>query len=199
MAESWASDTLLEGLVAATNGSVLPSAMMAAGIALLSLWLLIRLRRRSREITRRADGRRESLAGESSRSGSQARRDELDAAMVRIQELTRECAAQIDNRIQRLEQVLRLTDDRIRHLEEQTSERDAEVARPAGPAATEMVFRNPPAAPTPPPPSPHMDPLTRRVHELADMGQAPIEIARQLDEPTGKVELILALRHASTA
>ncbi|MBL1219046.1 MAG: hypothetical protein D8M59_16325 [Planctomycetes bacterium] len=39
-----------------------------------------------------------------------------------------------------------------------------------------------------------VDPLTSSVYELADRGRSPIEIARELDEQVGKVQLILALR-----
>lgn len=42
-----------------------------------------------------------------------------------------------------------------------------------------------------------LDPLSASVYELADRGRSPVEIAQQLDEQVGKVELILALRQAS--
>jgi hypothetical protein len=38
------------------------------------------------------------------------------------------------------------------------------------------------------------DPLTAAVYQLADDGHQPVQIAQQLDEQVGKVELILALR-----
>ena len=41
-----------------------------------------------------------------------------------------------------------------------------------------------------------LDPLTQGVYELADTGRSPLEIAQQMDEQVGKVELILALRDA---
>ena len=41
-----------------------------------------------------------------------------------------------------------------------------------------------------------VDPLTREVYALADAGLAAAEIARRLEQHTGKVELILALRSA---
>lgn len=40
----------------------------------------------------------------------------------------------------------------------------------------------------------HDDPLTRSIYELADAGKAAQQIASELNEHTGKVELILALR-----
>lgn len=39
-----------------------------------------------------------------------------------------------------------------------------------------------------------LDPLTRAVYDLADTGCTPVEIAKELQEQVGKVELILALR-----
>lgn len=39
-----------------------------------------------------------------------------------------------------------------------------------------------------------LDPLTRGVYNLADQGYAPVQIAQELEEHIGKVELILALR-----
>ena len=39
-----------------------------------------------------------------------------------------------------------------------------------------------------------MDPLAEQIYELADAGRTPVEIAQDLDEQVGKVELILALR-----
>jgi hypothetical protein len=38
------------------------------------------------------------------------------------------------------------------------------------------------------------DPLNRRIYEMADQGLPPVEIARSLNQQTGKVELVLALR-----
>lgn len=47
---------------------------------------------------------------------------------------------------------------------------------------------------------PAVDPATQMIYELADQGRAAIDIARELDEHIGKVELILALRaHATPA
>lgn len=46
-------------------------------------------------------------------------------------------------------------------------------------------------------PAQRRDQLAERVHELSAMGLKSVEIARQLDEQVGKVELILALRSAS--
>ncbi len=41
---------------------------------------------------------------------------------------------------------------------------------------------------------PSLDPLTKQVYSLADAGRSPLNIARDLNEQVGKIELILALR-----
>ena len=43
------------------------------------------------------------------------------------------------------------------------------------------------------------DPVSSEVYELADQGLTALEIAGELDEPTGKIELILALRQPAAA
>jgi hypothetical protein len=81
----------------------------------------------------------------------------------------------MDRQAARLEQLIAEADSRIRRLERLNS------------------------APPPAPPRQVLtgdttDPLNRRVYELADEGMPPVEIARALQQQTGKVELILALR-----
>jgi len=74
---------------------------------------------------------------------------------------------------------------------------------PPAPGRVASSIPGPPAAAAVPTPSADggganpggsLDPLVRSVHELADAGLAPIEIAHRLDEQVGKVDLILALR-----
>jgi hypothetical protein len=108
--------------------------------------------------------------------------DDVNAAVSRLTDTARRLSAQLDNKARRLEVLLGEADERIAALSE------------------------PAAAPAPPPPAngsrrpasgpPPMDPLTRSVYEHADAGLSPLEIAQQLDEQVGKVELILALRDA---
>ena len=42
------------------------------------------------------------------------------------------------------------------------------------------------------------DPLARKIYKLADAGRDPAQIAQELDEHIGKVELVLALRTQTT-
>lgn len=101
----------------------------------------------------------------------------------------RRLGAEIDARAARLEALIRQADGRIAAL--------AEATRPAAAAA-----RAGEACPPEPPPlrvslRPRApDPLTQAVCERADGGMTAVQIARELDEQVGKVELILALRGA---
>jgi len=64
-----------------------------------------------------------------------------------------------------------------------------------GPGASPARATSSPASSTdPPPPGSSDDPLTRSIYELADAGKAAQQIAAELNEHIGKVELILALR-----
>jgi hypothetical protein len=181
-----------------------------AGVALLTIWAIASLRRR--------------LAGRSTESPAERVRSRLDAARSRqdqqrtiesyasdAEELTRRLAAHLDNKAARIEALLaeasQATDRLQALLERSQSARasdQAAAARPpsVGEVRTDHADRSlwrrrdidaEDVADTRRPPA---DPVTRRVYELADDGLPPVEIARELDEHVGKVELILALRSA---
>ena len=174
-----------DGAPGIAEDNLIAGMLAAAGVAVLTLVVLVRLRATRR---RRAanDARRETEPGRPTlrpRAGGES----LEALMVEAQELTRVCAAQMENRAMRLERLLAEADERIAELE-----RLSGGGRPAGRGAPARDARRAPDASR----SPEGDPLADRVFELADRGMQPVEIARQLDEHTGKIELILALhRH----
>lgn len=102
------------------------------------------------------------------------------AEMAEMVETARRLGAQLDNKAQRLDTLIRHADERIAVLQGAV-----EAAQPEPPPAVE----------TPPARQPRpIDPLTRVIYQQADAGLSPVEIAQQLDEQVGKVELILALR-----
>ncbi|MCC6580986.1 MAG: hypothetical protein IT440_11145 [Phycisphaeraceae bacterium] len=106
-------------------------------------------------------------------------RGDLEQVMVEVEELSRRFSAQLDAKAMQLEKLIAEADQRIARLSQ----------LPAG-TPTNMVFTSAPAAP--PPES--EDPLTRRVHQLADAGLTSDQIAAETKEHIGKIELILALR-----
>ncbi|MHC5001682.1 MAG: hypothetical protein ACYTJ0_01025, partial [Planctomycetota bacterium] len=123
---------------------------------------------------------RESI--EQARSHRHATGD-AEAVASRLLDLSQRLAAQLDDKAERLEQLLADADDRLARLE------GAVIDAPVG------------SVPAPGTPSPRVeppsDPLTCSVYRLADAGRQPVEIARELDEQVGKVELILALRESA--
>jgi hypothetical protein len=87
------------------------------------------------------------------------------------EELLQLLAEQADEHAGRLERLIEDADARIRKLEQLAASGDARTRA-----------------------EPKRDPLNQQIYELADEGLAPVEIARQLEQQTGKVELVLALR-----
>jgi hypothetical protein len=149
-----------------------PQMLIVLGVLGLAFLLTISLRQKA---ARREAGRlspRERL--------EQIRDVHSDAADARVVEAqltdhARRLAAMIDNKSQRLEQLIALAEDRL-----------AALQRVAGNGNGHGTAADSDPAP--------LDPLTRAVYELADAGRRPLDIAQELDEQVGKVELILALR-----
>jgi len=143
-----------------------------------------------------------------------------DPGAVATHESVRLLMATLDTRCRTLEVLLRQADDRIRQLEDALDDRvGASIGPPraavrqrprrASVEARHPVSSSPALGGDEPPSEPpsveaasfgaayfgdNLDPLTANVYELADRGRTPLEIARNLDEQVGKVELILALR-----
>lgn len=86
------------------------------------------------------------------------------------EELLQLLAEQADQHAVRLERLIADADRRIKRLEQLA----------AAPAPRQFVE--------------YADPINQQVYSLADEGMPPVEIARRLEQQTGKVELILALR-----
>jgi hypothetical protein len=178
---------------AAEGGRVwITGAMLAAGVAVLTVVSLRVWHRRRR---RSASGERQASARERLDTLARAsERDTLESLMVEVQELTRTCAAQLDNRARQMNELVQQADERIGELQATLR---AEPAR-REPTPTTMPFQ--PAAarrlalddePT--------DPIAERIFELSRAGLSPIDIARKLDEQVGKVELVLAMEAKRSA
>jgi hypothetical protein len=93
--------------------------------------------------------------------------------MADARELADLLGDRLDRQAHRLERLIAQADEKIRRLERRQSE-----AEP-GPGIH---------------PRHDSDPLNQQVYDLADSGLPAVEIARTLQQHTGKVELILALR-----
>ncbi len=125
----------------------------------------------------------------------QAVRGDLDQLMTEVEQLAKRFGAQLDAKTAHMERLIEEANEKIAELKQlQQTQRNIDALRP--PETPESPA--PPQASSPKPqafesPDPDAD-LKARVCELSDMGNDPVEIAKQLDEHVGKVELILALR-----
>jgi hypothetical protein len=92
---------------------------------------------------------------------------ELRQVLAELDDLTHRLEAQLDERTHQFRQLMAEADQRIAAL----GGRGAELDRPL-----------------------HRDPVSEKVYILADAGRSSLQIAQELGEQVGKVELILALR-----
>jgi len=163
--------------------------LIALGSVMMLIVIARMLGRRSRVQT--AGSRSERTGREVARPGltSTAGHDRLERLMTDAEELTRRLAAVLDNKAARIEVLIEQADERLAALEraQERAEPEAQPA-PARPGLS-LTEESAPAAPA-------VDPLHRKVYDMADRGMTPVDIARQIDRPTGQVELILALRRA---
>ncbi|MCW5776890.1 MAG: hypothetical protein KIS87_10665 [Phycisphaeraceae bacterium] len=148
----------------------LPGLLIAAGLMII---LFIAMRKVQQRIAARAQQEMSPRERIEAIRTQAAERDSAEAVMADMHDLARELAAQLEARAAKLEKLLRDADERLARLEA------ADPTPPDGRRATAL---------------PTTDPLHARVYELADRGLPCVEIAREIDRPTGQVELILALR-----
>lgn len=156
---------------APTSQHMLAGLFIALGIALMAI--LIGVSARSKSARRAADQRSPRERIEQIKAAHE--RSRADAGpLVQHVERIHEFAALLDNKAERIEQLLAEADERIAMLRA--------LNEPINSAGGRDSF------------APPTDPLAKSVYELADAGRSSIEIARELDEQVGKVDLILALR-----
>lgn len=192
---------------AASGVEIVRAMLLVLGIVIIAVMLVIHARGK---IARRQSDRptpREQIdqakAGGTERerwrnaatetSGSDRRFARSAASEV---ETARHLAALLDNKAERLEQLLAEAEERIAHLEGLVRDAAQSGSGSSAQTATQRsVESSMPANHEPHPPTPEpADPLTRSVYELADNGHSSVEIAQKLDEQVGKIDLILALR-----
>lgn len=197
----------------------MPGAMLAAGIALVTLVMLRSWwKRRRKNATRDREEAQLSPKERMERVRTEARREDPAQAQVRTlmveaQELTRACSAQLDTKAAKLESLIEEANATIARLEAARSgEHVTPAMRPAtGPVTNEQlaqvgfpverqtVHTRPQTAERAldaSRPSLTSDPTSDRVMELARKGFTPVQIAQELGEQVGRVELMLALRRA---
>lgn len=170
----------------ASENSLLGGMFVALGMAILVV-LMLRMARKARRRSRVTETPAERLA----EIRDTAMRDGAhEHFAARSADVARRYAALIDNKAERLEQLIAEASELAERLE--ALQGDAVGVGPSESTAEPVAVLPPRAVPEPEP-----DPLKQRVFELADAGIEPVEIARRIGTHTGKVELILALRNAA--
>lgn len=106
---------------------------------------------------------------------------QMQNLLVELSEMARQISAQLDTRTAKLELLIREADEKIAALKS-SGVTIAETRRVES-ASESGLMR-----------SAVLDPRHAEIYALSDQGRAPAEIAQQLGQPSGEVELILALR-----
>lgn len=146
---------------------------------------------------------------DSATARSSAVKRDMEQLLTALDELSRDISAQIDTRFAKLEQSIADADKRIsalRILIEEAKKTGAgpraDSAAPSAPTPTATIATTA-GSPTDPQPAEQAgspsapDERSRRIYELADQGRTPMQIAQELDQKIGEVELILNLRNST--
>ncbi|MCP3905899.1 MAG: hypothetical protein GY715_19925 [Planctomycetes bacterium] len=187
--------TLPDGAPEISGPEVVAVVLMLAGVMMLAFLMVMRTR--AKIARRQAETLPPKERLEKIRSDARLRDDvhSLEAGML---DTTRRLVATIDGRSERLEQLIAQADARIAELERAggAASPPQEAPLASAPVSAAALVTEERRAPVPPRVENNdvQDPLTAAVYALSDDGHQPVDIARELDEQIGKVELILALR-----
>jgi hypothetical protein len=172
--------------------NVLPPLLMVVGVVLLGFILVNSVRGRIARRQAETPSPRERIERMKAAAGGQ---EDIHAAGAELLKTAQRLAGQLDAKAERLEQLLAPAEQRIASLEALLRQVEALSAQPSsGAALIEPEVEGPAGTDEQPASAVPVDPLTAMIYELADAGRGPVQIAQQLDEQVGKVELILALR-----
>ena len=170
------------------EGSYLP---MMAVVAVVGISVLLMISIRSKIARRNADRLSPRELIEQLKSAGRHRGD-AQSASAELLESAQQLAARLDNKAARLEVLIQQADERISLMSQLSGTGGVAQDGPSLTGVAELDRARTPVAANGPPIS--LDPLTQSVYELADSGYQSIQIAQELDEQVGKVELILSLR-----
>lgn len=167
------------------------------GVVLITIGMMMGIRKKRRQ----AGARSSSRERVDELRQKQAVRGDLEQLMTEVEQLAKRFGTQLDAKTMQMERLIEEADRKIAELKQlEQARRDAMSLQPPQasypkPQAPETHPPSDIAHPPSPAPSPD-ETLKRSVCALADRGVDPVEIAKQLNEHVGKVELILALRKA---
>ncbi|MEM9066074.1 MAG: hypothetical protein AAGB51_11355 [Planctomycetota bacterium] len=171
-------------------GDLLPAAMMLVAALLLMNSYLRRQKAKSKQPEQPTDARARAEAIQAAARGKES----LQAVLAESEQLAQRLAAHVDTKAALLEKLIADADDRLAKLEAAESRSPEPQPQTLDHAAQGSTLHKDQAAKSAPAQS--TDPLRRRIYQLADQGKSSVEIAQATNQPTGQVELILALRSA---
>lgn len=194
--------------------------LMISGIVIMTFILLVNLRKHRSHASEDADLTHSERIERMKQKHEM--KDDIRAAMVELEEVTRRFSTHIDAKSMQLEHLINLADERIEQLEQlngsagHAGEQDSAENRDSGGSddgvtrgGNDKVDSTEPVNAIPGGRSASsageassevveaeagLDEVTSKIYEMSDAGQSAVEIASALEEHVGKVELILALR-----
>jgi len=122
---------------------------------------------------------------------------QIEDVRIRVAELigaAQRASSHLDDRTARLQELVEMLDRRLALLQSAAPYVTRSLPGFQTPPASEPVAEKPRYRDSQPDEPSSAEPLTVTVYRLADAGRPPADIARELNENVGKVELILALR-----
>ncbi len=177
--------------------------LLVLGVVMIGFLILMSIRGKIANKNRRTPSPREHI--ENLKTAHQSRED-VNVIKADMYSTAQELASKLTTRARHLEILIDQADQRIAALTElERSQSTPTTTPPLNPSPSPSSVQSSAPIPSPPPsaitasPSPQKlmvgdDPLSQSIYGLADSGNSALEIAQQLDEQIGKVELILALR-----
>ena len=123
----------------------------------------------------------------------QAIKGDMEELLAQLQDLARQINSQIDTRFAKLETCIADADQRIERLERLL--RRASKVEGVDLTVTDETEPDPGHGGEPEPIK--IDPVHQQIYDLADAGKSALQIARQLGRTTGEIELILNLRRSA--
>jgi len=176
----------------AFSASWLLPLLMVAGVTALGVLIGVLLRARSAQV-----GSVRAFEAAALQQGEQARQ-QIEDVRSRVAELigvAQRLSARLDEKMARLEELLALAEQRLVIIDR------AAAAMSSSPRPQVTSTASAPVAAIEAKPDESQqsealeaDPATKAIYQLADLGRPPLEIAQELNEHVGKIELVLALR-----
>jgi hypothetical protein len=158
----------------------LPTAFIVAGTATLGVLAGLFIRGR----TGSAGSRRDDAAFTERAHLIQRQLDEARNQALELAEIAEDWKRRLNGRIAKVEELIA------------RSRQPATPVKHPSRGPTSPAARRPESSVIEPKPAQNLHPTIRSIYALADAGRSPVQIAQQLNEQIGKIELILALRSA---